>query len=171
MSDQHLPDENVEKEFLSFVARLRSHHPSHGVSYQMNNYPEGIECTFRISRLPPGGVVGGSESSFLSNRLGDSIMKDGQDREEGAVGQENGTKSDKIDKFAGLTSSQRAVLEAKINQKKAKATAKRRRERERLKARKLEAASVSNGESIDGSKQHLGQDSCNTSSLQKSMTD
>ena len=35
-----LDDTTVEKEFLSFIAKLRSKYPGNNLAYQMNNYPE-----------------------------------------------------------------------------------------------------------------------------------
>jgi len=49
-----LDDTAVEKEFLAFIAKMRSKYPGNGIAYQMNNYPEGLECTFRLARLPTG---------------------------------------------------------------------------------------------------------------------
>jgi len=51
---EKLDDAAVEKEFLSFIAKMRSKYPGNGLAYQMNNYPEGLECTFRLARLPAG---------------------------------------------------------------------------------------------------------------------
>eukprot|EP00092_Neocalanus_flemingeri_P009893 GFUD01010662.1.p1 GENE.GFUD01010662.1~~GFUD01010662.1.p1 ORF type:complete len:228 (-),score=100.33 GFUD01010662.1:476-1117(-) len=49
-----LDDSAVEKEFLAFIAKMRSKYPGNGLAYQMNNHPEGLECTFRLARLPAG---------------------------------------------------------------------------------------------------------------------
>eukprot|EP00090_Calanus_glacialis_P023463 TRINITY_DN3623_c0_g1_i1.p1 TRINITY_DN3623_c0_g1~~TRINITY_DN3623_c0_g1_i1.p1 ORF type:complete len:238 (-),score=108.68 TRINITY_DN3623_c0_g1_i1:431-1108(-) len=49
-----LDDAAVEKEFLAFIAKMKSKYPGNGLAYQMNNYPEGLECTFRLARLPAG---------------------------------------------------------------------------------------------------------------------
>ena len=35
-----LDDAAVEKEFLTFIAKMRSKYPGNGLAYQMNNYPE-----------------------------------------------------------------------------------------------------------------------------------
>jgi len=51
---EKLDDTAVEKEFLAFIAKMRSKYPGNGLAYQMNNYPEGLECTFRLARLPAG---------------------------------------------------------------------------------------------------------------------
>merc|ERR1711915_625906 len=32
------------------MGKMKSKYPGHGLAYQMNNFPEGLECTFRISR-------------------------------------------------------------------------------------------------------------------------
>ena len=37
---EKLDDAAVEKEFLSFIAKMRSKYPGNGLAYQMNNYPE-----------------------------------------------------------------------------------------------------------------------------------
>jgi len=49
-----LDDTAVEKEFLAFIAKMRTKYPGNGIAYQLNNYPEGLECTFRLARLPAG---------------------------------------------------------------------------------------------------------------------
>merc|ERR1711872_35456 len=51
---EKLDDAAVEKEFLAFIGKMRSKYPGNGLAYQMNNYPEGLECTFRLARLPAG---------------------------------------------------------------------------------------------------------------------
>ena len=33
-------DSSVEKEFLAFVAKLKSKYPGNGIAYQINNFPE-----------------------------------------------------------------------------------------------------------------------------------
>lgn len=37
---EKLDDTAVEKEFLAFIAKMRSKYPGNGLAYQMNNYPE-----------------------------------------------------------------------------------------------------------------------------------
>jgi len=49
-----LDDTAVEKEFMAFIAKMKTKYPENGIAYQLNNYPEGLECTFRLARLPAG---------------------------------------------------------------------------------------------------------------------
>ena len=39
-----LDDAAVEKEFLAFIAKMKSKYPGNGLAYQMNNYPEVSTC-------------------------------------------------------------------------------------------------------------------------------
>lgn len=45
-----LVDADVEKEFLTLMAKMRKTQIGQHLVYQINNYVEGIECTFRIGR-------------------------------------------------------------------------------------------------------------------------
>ena len=39
----------VEKEFLTFVAKIKSKYSLNNLEYQLNNTPEALACNFRIS--------------------------------------------------------------------------------------------------------------------------
>lgn len=55
-----LVDAEVEKEFLTLMAKMKKTHLGQHLVYQINNYVEGIECTFRVSRDQ-------AETPFTSN--------------------------------------------------------------------------------------------------------
>jgi len=59
--NQAADDSNIEAEFVKFVTRLRKMNVNSDIVYQINNYKEGVECTFRV-----GGDTAGS-SDFTSN--------------------------------------------------------------------------------------------------------
>merc|ERR1712013_577049 len=48
---EKLDDAAVEKEFLSFIAKMRSKYPGNGLAYQMNNYPERLRERRREAKL------------------------------------------------------------------------------------------------------------------------
>jgi len=132
---EKLPDATIEKEFLNFVQKLRTRHPSHGVSYQLNNYPEGIECTFRIARLTNEQDMSGSfasRASFGENSglpdLGISSCT--------SVSTPILSKPE-IDE--SLTEEEKAEIEARRSKKAAKLKLKRLQFRERQKLKKMQA--------------------------------
>jgi len=45
-----IDDASVEIEFVNFISKLRKMNLGHTLAYQINNYPQGVECTFRIGR-------------------------------------------------------------------------------------------------------------------------
>jgi len=55
-----LDDVSIEIEFMNLMTKLRKLNPNHTVAYQVNNFKEGLECTFRVSRDD-------SDTSFTSN--------------------------------------------------------------------------------------------------------
>ena len=48
--NQSLDDATLETEFLNFMARIRKMDMGHSLAYQVNNFKQGVECTFRVSR-------------------------------------------------------------------------------------------------------------------------
>ena len=50
-------DMAVEKEFLAFIVKMKSNHPGHILAYQISNYPEGLECKFRLASLSAGQAI------------------------------------------------------------------------------------------------------------------
>lgn len=57
---QQMDESNIEAEFASFVQRLRRLNVNNDVVYQINNYKEGLECSFRVGREP-------GQSGFTTN--------------------------------------------------------------------------------------------------------
>jgi len=53
-------ESRIETEFVRFVQRLRKLNVNNDIVYQINNYKEGLECTFRMGREP-------GQSDFTSN--------------------------------------------------------------------------------------------------------
>jgi len=47
---EQIDDASVEIEFVNFISKLRKMNLGHTLAYQINNYPQGVECTFRIGR-------------------------------------------------------------------------------------------------------------------------
>ena len=55
------------KEFIVFIVEIKKRFPGHDLAHQFSNYPEGLECKFRLARNS--GSTGGCPnftSSFFS---------------------------------------------------------------------------------------------------------
>lgn len=140
---EKLPDATIEKEFLNFVQKLRTRHPSHGVSYQLNNYPEGIECTFRIARLPNEEGIFASFASKTSFGESCGLSNLGNISSLSTVSTSIPQKPE-LDE--SLTEEEKVNIEAKRAKKAAKLKLKRLQFREKQKLKKLQALPEENGD-------------------------
>jgi len=68
-------DAAIEAEFTMFVNKMKAKYPGNSVAYQINNFPEGLECTFRLARQTAPTQF---TASFLQNKKKSRELTDEQ---------------------------------------------------------------------------------------------
>jgi hypothetical protein len=63
--DYHEDDLAAVKEFMFFIAKIKTRFPGHDLAHQFSNYPEELECRFRLARKTDST---GGRSDFLLKR-------------------------------------------------------------------------------------------------------
>jgi len=102
--DRDSDEKKIEAEFIAFMARLRKFNITGNIVYQINNYKEGVECTFRASK--------DENSSFTENFENKGYKKTVKPRKE--------LTPEQLAKLEARREKRRAIRAKKFEERKAK---------------------------------------------------